>query len=132
LPYTTRNTSRLLKAPTIAVRTVMSCLVAAAGATWIPVSTPAIAADRIPDFADKLPAQVWPYHGLIVGFDRVACDSVGLRIIEAKRRASFGEERPLAPTAKHIALADMRRHLGTADPAKIEIIRIGYDQDSLI
>jgi hypothetical protein len=78
------------------------------------------------------PAYVWSYHGLIVGFDPVACDSVGLRIIEAKRRAHFGDERPLAPPAKHIALADTRHHLGTADPSKIEIVRIGYEKDALI
>jgi hypothetical protein len=78
------------------------------------------------------PKYVWNYYGLVVGFDPVACDSVGLRIIEAKRRAFFGEERPLAPPAKHIALADTRHHLGTADPSKIEIVRIGYDEDSLI
>lgn len=78
------------------------------------------------------PKYVWNYFGLIVGFDPVACDSVGLRIIEAKRKAFFGDERPLAPPAKHIALADTRHHLGTADPAKIEIVRIGYDKDSLI
>jgi hypothetical protein len=78
------------------------------------------------------PKYVWSYHGLIVGFDPVACDSVGLRIIEAKRRAVFGEDRPLAPPAKHIALADTRHHLGTADPANIEIVRIGYDRDPLI
>jgi citrate lyase gamma subunit len=78
------------------------------------------------------PKYVWRYYGLVVGFDPVACDSVGLRIIEAKRRAFFGEERPLAPPAKHIALADTRHHLGTADPSKIELVRIGYDKDSLI
>jgi hypothetical protein len=78
------------------------------------------------------PKYVWNYHGLVVGFDPVACDSVGLRIIEAKRRAYFGEDRPLAPPAKHIALADTRHHIGTADPAKIEIVRIGYEGDSLI
>jgi hypothetical protein len=78
------------------------------------------------------PKYVFGYHGLIVGFDPVACDSVGLRIIEAKRRAFFGEDRPLAPPAKHIALADTRHHLGTADPAKIEIVRLGYSGDALI
>lgn len=78
------------------------------------------------------PKYVWSYQGLVVGFDPVACDAVGLRILEAKRRAFFGEERPLAPPAKHIALADTRHHLGTADPARIEIVRIGYEQDSLI
>ncbi|MGC4121286.1 MAG: DUF362 domain-containing protein [Myxococcales bacterium] len=78
------------------------------------------------------PKYVWSYHGLVVGFDPVACDSVGLRIIEAKRKAFFGEERPLAPPAKHIQLADTKHHLGTADPAKIELVRIGYDKDSLL
>ncbi len=78
------------------------------------------------------PRYVWKYHGLVVGFDPVACDSVGLRILEAKRRAFFGDARPLAPPAKHIALADTRHHLGTADPAKIELVRIGYGKDSLI
>jgi len=78
------------------------------------------------------PKYVWPYHGLVVGFDPVACDSVGLRIIEAKRRAFFGEDRPLAPPAKHIALADQRHHLGTADPAKIDLVRIGYEKDALL
>ena len=78
------------------------------------------------------PKYVWPYHGLVVGFDPVACDSVGLRIIEAKRRAFFGEDRPLAPPAKHIALADQRHHLGTADPAKIDVVRIGYEKDALL
>jgi hypothetical protein len=78
------------------------------------------------------PKYVWSYYGLVVGFDPVACDSVGLRIIEAKRRAFFGEERPLAPPAKHIAIADTKFHLGTANPAKIEIVRLGFDRDSLI
>jgi hypothetical protein len=78
------------------------------------------------------PKYVWNYHGLIAGFDPVACDSTGLRIIEAKRREFFGEDRPLAPPAKHIVLADVRHHLGTADPAKIEIVRMGYDKDALI
>jgi citrate lyase gamma subunit len=78
------------------------------------------------------PKYVWSYHGLVVGFDPVACDSVGLRILEAKRRAFFGEERPLSPPAKHVALADTRHHLGTADPRKIDLARIGYDGDALI
>ena len=78
------------------------------------------------------PKYVWTYGGLVVGVDPVACDSVGLRIIEAKRQAFFGEDRPLAPPAKHIALADTRHHLGTADRAKIELVRLGYATDSLV
>jgi len=74
----------------------------------------------------------WEYKGLLVGFDPVAVDSVGVRILQAKRREHFGEERPLNPPAKHIFLADTRHHLGTADPEKIELIKLGWTEDCLI
>ena len=73
---------------------------------------------------------VWDYKGLLVGFDPVAVDSVGLRIIQGMRNAYFKEDRPLNPPAKHIELADTRHHLGTADPAKIELIKLGWEKDS--
>lgn len=75
---------------------------------------------------------VWSYKGLIVGFDPVAVDSVGLRIIQAKRNEYFKEDRPLNPPAKHIELADTRHHLGTADPAKIDLVKLGWDKDMLV
>ncbi len=78
------------------------------------------------------PKYVWKYYGVIAGFDPVAVDSVGLRIIQAKRKEYFAEERPLNPPAKHIFLADTRFHLGTADPTKIKLIKIGYDKDTLL
>jgi hypothetical protein len=78
------------------------------------------------------PKYVWKYFGLIVGSDPVACDAVGLRIIEAKRREAFGEDRPLAPPAKHIQLAETRHHLGNANPAKIDLVKLGYDKDLLL
>jgi hypothetical protein len=78
------------------------------------------------------PTFVWPYRGLLMGTDPVAVDSVGLRIFQAKRRAYFGEDRPLSPPAHHIVLADKKYHLGTSDPAKIELIRLGWDEDVLI
>ncbi len=74
----------------------------------------------------------WPYKGIIVGTDPVAVDSVGLRIIQAKRKQFFGDDRPLNPPAKHIYLADVRHHLGTADPAKIDLVTIGWDENQLI
>ncbi|MDR0538481.1 MAG: DUF362 domain-containing protein [Tannerellaceae bacterium] len=74
----------------------------------------------------------WKYCGLLAGFDPVAVDSVGLRIIEAKRREYFKEERPLNPPAKHIALADTRYHLGTSDPAKIELVKLGWTDNSFV
>ncbi len=78
------------------------------------------------------PKYVWNYYGLIVGFDPVAVDATGARILQAKRREFFGEERPLNPPPKHIFLADTRHGLGKADPAKINLIKIGYDKEILI
>ncbi len=78
------------------------------------------------------PKYVWAYNGLLVGRDPVAVDAVGVRIIQAKRKAYFGEERPINPPPKHILLADTRHHLGTADPDKIELLRLGWMEESLI
>lgn len=78
------------------------------------------------------PKYVRNYYGFLVGFDPVAVDATGLRIIQALRNDHYGEERPLSPPAKHIFLADTNYHLGTADPNKIELVKIGYDIDSFI
>jgi len=78
------------------------------------------------------PKYVWKYYGLLMGFDPVAVDATGLRIIEAIRREYFGDDRPLNPPAKHIAIADTKYQLGTADPAKIDLIKIGYDKDIFV
>jgi hypothetical protein len=78
------------------------------------------------------PKYVWKYYGILMGFDPVAVDATGLRIIEAIRREFFGDDRPLNPPAKHIAIADTKYHLGTADPAKIDLVKIGYDKDVFV
>ena len=75
---------------------------------------------------------IWPYGGMIVSTDPVAADAVGLRIIQQKRRLVFGEDRPLQPTAHHIALADAEYGLGNASMDKIELVRLGWEDDSLI
>lgn len=75
---------------------------------------------------------VWEYKGLIVSRDPVAADAVGLRVIEAKRRAHFGDDRPLPMTPHHIALAETRHHLGVADPARIELVKLGWDEGALV
>jgi hypothetical protein len=75
---------------------------------------------------------VWSYKGLVVSFDPVAADSVGLQIIQARRKAFFGEDIPLSPHAKHIEYAETRHHLGVANPAKIELVKIGYKDDILV
>jgi hypothetical protein len=78
------------------------------------------------------PRFTWPYGGLIVGTDPVAVDATGARIIEAKRRDFFGEDRPISPPPHHIQLADTRYGLGNSDPARIDLLRLGWKEDSLI
>ncbi len=74
----------------------------------------------------------WKYNGLLVGFDPVAVDSIGVQILKAKRKAYFGEDRPINPPPKHVALADTRHHLGTADPRKIDLVKLGWKEEMLI
>ncbi|MFQ5876399.1 MAG: DUF362 domain-containing protein [Acidobacteriota bacterium] len=74
----------------------------------------------------------WPYRGLIVGSDPVAVDATGLRILEAKRREYFGDDRPFAVPPRHIRLADERYRLGVADPSRIEVARLGWTEGTLI
>ncbi len=78
------------------------------------------------------PQYVWKYYGLAAGFDPVAVDTVGLRILQQKRNDYFGVESPLNPPAKHILLADTRHQLGVADMAKINLVKMGYAKDLLI
>lgn len=80
-------------------------------------------------FSDE---HLWNYCGLLAGFDPVAVDSVGLRIIQGKRNEYFKEDKPLNPPAKHIELADKRYNLGTCNPAKIELIKLGWDFESYV
>ncbi len=75
---------------------------------------------------------VWPYRGILLSQDPVAVDATGMRVLQAKRRQHFGEERPLQPPAHHIALADTRHHLGVSDPDRIELIKLGWQEDILI
>ncbi|MDD8014312.1 MAG: twin-arginine translocation signal domain-containing protein [Acidobacteriota bacterium] len=75
---------------------------------------------------------VWPYRGLIVSRDPVAADATGLRILQAKRRVHFGEDRPLRPTPHHIFLADTRHHLGVSAEDGIDLVRIGWKDGLLI
>jgi len=80
-------------------------------------------------YSDKY---VWEYKGILVSQDPVAVDAIGVRILEAKRREYFGEDRPLQPPAKHIYLADTRHDLGVSNPDKIELIKLGWEEGILI
>jgi len=74
----------------------------------------------------------WPYRGLIVSRDPVAADATGLRVLLAKRREHFGEDRPLPMTPHHIFLADTRHHLGVSTEDRIEFVKLGWREGALI
>ncbi|MFO7368906.1 MAG: DUF362 domain-containing protein [Bacteroidales bacterium] len=74
----------------------------------------------------------WPYQGILVGFDPVAVDAIGVKILQAKRKEYFKEDRPLNPPAKHVFLADTRHHLGTADFSRIELVKSGWGEGILV
>ena len=78
------------------------------------------------------PRYTWSYCGLIVSADPVAADATGSRIIQAKRNAFFGEERPISPPPRHIAAADTRFGLGNSRPERIQLIKLGWKEGLLI
>jgi hypothetical protein len=75
---------------------------------------------------------VWAYKGLIVSRDPVAADATGLQVIMAKGREFFGQDQPPRMSPHHIFLADTRHHLGVSDPARIELVRLGWKEGILI
>jgi len=74
----------------------------------------------------------WDYKGLILSLDPVAADATGLRVIQAKRKEFFGDDRPLQMNPHHIQLADTRHHLGTSDPARIDLVKLGWSEGILV
>ena len=75
---------------------------------------------------------IWPSAGLIVSRDPVAADATGLRILQAKRRQHFGDDRPLNYNPHHIFLAETRHGLGIASEERIELLKLGWQEDILI
>ncbi|MBM4321122.1 MAG: DUF362 domain-containing protein [Deltaproteobacteria bacterium] len=78
------------------------------------------------------PRYTWEYKGLLLGTDPVAVDATGLRILQAQRRLHFGSAEPLPVSPKHVAYAETRHRLGVADPARIEVVKLGWAEGALI
>jgi hypothetical protein len=72
------------------------------------------------------------YRGLLIGKDPVALDAVGARLLQLQRIAHFGEDRPVDTTPKHIFMADQKYKLGVSDLNRIEIIKVGWMEGSLV
>jgi hypothetical protein len=72
------------------------------------------------------------YKGLLIGQDPVALDAVGARLLQLQRTAHFGEDRPLDTTPKHIFVADEKYKLGVSDLRRIDVVKLGWMENSLI
>ena len=72
------------------------------------------------------------YKGLLMGKDPVALDAVGVRLLQRQRIAHFGEDRPLDTQPIHILAADQKYKLGVSDLNRIEIVKLGWMEGSLI
>ena len=57
---------------------------------------------------------------------------VGLEIMNAKRKDHFGVRRELQTSPKHIMMADTRHNLGNADMKNIDLVKLGWEDGSLI
>ena len=75
---------------------------------------------------------VWQYKGLIVGTDPVSVDAVGAELLKKKRIAFFGEDRALDVAPIHIVAADKKYHLGVSDLSRIELVKLGWQEESLL
>jgi hypothetical protein len=82
------------------------------------------------NFFDK--RYVWPYRGLILGTDPVAVDAIGAHLLQAKRIASFGEDKALDVPPIHIMVADKKYHLGVSDLSRIQLIKLGWMEEVLV
>ena len=72
------------------------------------------------------------YKGLLIGQDPVALDAVGARLLQLQRIAHFGEDRPLDTTPKHIFAADEKYKLGVSDLRRIDVVKLGWMEGTLI
>jgi hypothetical protein len=73
----------------------------------------------------------WKYSGLFMSTDPVAVDALGAELLRRKRVAFFGEDRIVTPT-KHIEVAEKKHALGVADLKRIDLVRLGWKEDTLL
>jgi len=78
------------------------------------------------------PVYRWAYGGVLVGTDPVAIDTIAIELMRRKRDAFQGEPWPLNPPPKVIPAADTVFHLGTCDPGKIKLVRLGWEDGRMI
>ena len=67
-------------------------------------------------------------------FEDFTAEDLSMVLDEAHKvsREVLGPARAFPPVAKHIEVADKVHGIGTADPNKIELIKLGWKEDILI
>jgi hypothetical protein len=78
------------------------------------------------------PLHRWYYNGILVGTDPVAIDTVCLAICRKKRDLFKKEPWPVSPPALHIQEGEKKYKLGTSNPDKIQLTRLGWKKEILI
>lgn len=78
------------------------------------------------------PKYLWDYKGLLVSFDPVAVDAVGVRLLTLKRREYFGEDIPFPNLTHHVMYADVKYGIGVSDLKRIDLVKLGWKEGALI
>ena len=50
----------------------------------------------------------------------------------AMRTRKLGKERAIPPVPKHVEVADVKHGIGTSDINKIDLIKLGWQEDILV
>ncbi len=67
-----------------------------------------------------------------MGTDPVTVDAVGAHLLRAKRVNFFGEDRALDVPPIHMTAAEKKYHLGVSDLSRIQVTKLGWQEDILI
>ena len=78
------------------------------------------------------PKLVWPYRGLLVSTDPVSLDSIGVHLLEKMREQHFERPPRGGTSTKHVPYAETRHGIGVADMSRIDLIKLGWDEEILI
>ena len=62
----------------------------------------------------------------------MAVDAVGVRLLTLKRKEYFGEDIPFPNLTHHVIYADVKYKLGVSDLKRIDLVKIGWEEGSLI
>ncbi len=72
------------------------------------------------------------YRGVLLATDPVAADTVALHLCQRMRDRHRGKPWPISPPPFFLSAADKEYHLGTADPARIKLVRLGWEENTLV